>query len=402
MLRTIAAAFGILVALAALPAFAQKKYDPGASDSELKIGNIVPYSGPASVYSVYGRVFEAYFNRVNEQGGINGRRIKLISYDDGYLPPKTVEQARRLVESDEVLFLFGVVGTPTNAAIMKYMNTKKVPQLFAGSGSSLLADPEHFPWTIGFQPNYQAEGRLYAAWVLAKTPAARIGVLYQDDDFGKDLLRGLTEGLGEQAKTMIVAASSYDVRAPNIDSQIVQIKASGADTLMDFATAKFASQAIRKVAELGWKPSHFIAAVSSHVGSVLKPAGFENAKGVMTGRWIKDPNDPAMQGDKGVLAWLEFMTRYYPVGDKSNNINVAAYVLAQTLEKVLRNCGDDLTRENIRRQATDLANFESDLLLPGIRIRPSPKDYLVVRNLQLDRFDGETYRPIGQPVEMTR
>jgi len=401
-MKRLAAALLLACMAQAGPATAQKKYDPGASDTEIRIGNIVPYSGPASVYSVYGKVFEGYARRLNEQGGIGGRKLAILSYDDAYSPPKTVEQARRLVENDEVLFLFGVVGTPTNAAIMKYMNGRKIPQLFAGSGSSLFADPEHFPWTIGFQPNYRAEGRLYANHVLQKAPNAKIGVLYQDDDFGKDLLQGVVDGLGDKAKAMIVAQASYDTRAPTVESQIVQLKASGADVLMDFSTPKFATQAIRKVSELGWKPMHFVASVGSHVGSVLKPAGFENAKGVITGHWVKDPNDPALADDAGVKEWRAFMDRYYPGGDQTNNINVIAYVLAQTLEQVLRKCGDDLSHANIMKVAANLGEFRSALLIEGVRIQPSPKDYLVVRDLRLDQFDGETYRPLGAAVEMKR
>ncbi len=401
-MKRLAAALLLACMAQAVPATAQKKYDPGASDTEIRIGNIVPYSGPASVYSVYGKVFEGYARRLNEQGGIGGRKLAILSYDDAYSPPKTVEQARRLVENDEVLFLFGVVGTPTNAAIMKYMNGRKIPQLFAGSGSSLFADPEHFPWTIGFQPNYRAEGRLYANHVLQKAPNAKIGVLYQDDDFGKDLLQGVVDGLGDKAKAMIVAQASYDTRAPTVESQIVQLKASGADVLMDFSTPKFATQAIRKVSELGWKPMHFVASVGSHVGSVLKPAGFENAKGVITGHWVKDPNDPALADDAGVKEWRAFMDRYYPGGDQTNNINVIAYVLAQTLEQVLRKCGDDLSHANIMKVAANLGEFRSALLIEGVRIQPSPKDYLVVRDLRLDQFDGETYRPLGAAVEMKR
>ena len=391
---------GLALLFCANGALAQKKYDPGASDTEIRLGNFVPYSGPASVYSVYGKIFEGYFARLNEAGGINGRKIKLLSYDDAYSPPKAVEQTRRLVESDEVLLIFGAVGTPGNAAIMKYMNAKKVPQLFAGTGSSLFADPKHFPWTIGFQPSYRAEGKLYAQYVLANAPEAKISVLFQDDDFGKDLLSGLEEGLGDKAKTMIVAKTSYDTRAPTIESQIVQLKASGANVLMDFATPKFSTQAIRKVGELGWKPMHFVASVGSHVGSVLKPAGFENAKGVITGHWVKDPNDPAMADDAGVKEWRAFMDRYYPSGDQTNNINVIAYVLAQTLEDVLRKCGDDLTRANVMKVATTLGDVKSDLLIPGVRIQPSPTDYLVVRDLRLDQFDGTTYRPLGAAIEL--
>ena len=376
------------------------QYDQGASDKEIVIGNIVPYSGPASVYSVYAKVFEGYFARLNEHGGVNGRKIRMISYDDAYSPPKTVEQARRLVESDNVLFLFGVVGTPTNVAILKYMNAKKTPQLFVGTGSSALADPAHFPWSIGFQPNYRAEGRLYASYVLANKPDAKIGVLYQDDDFGKDLLQGLTDGLGDKAAGMIVAKVSYDTRTPTVDSQIVQIKAAGADVMMDFTTPKFSTQAIRKIAELKWQPMQFVASVGSHVGSVLKPAGFDNSKGVITGHWVKDPNDPAMTDDAGVKEWREFMTRYYPGGDQTNNINVIAYVLAQTLEQVLKKCGDNLTHDNIMRTATTLGVFTPPLLIPGVRIEPSPKDYLVVRDLRLDQFDGEKYTPIGPALEM--
>jgi branched-chain amino acid transport system substrate-binding protein len=326
----------------------------------------------------------------------------MISYDDAYSPPKTVEQARRLIESDGVLFLFGIVGTPTNVAIMKYLNAKKVPQLFAGSGSSALTDSEHYPWSIGFQPNYRAEGRLYADYILTHKTNAKIGVLYQNDDFGKDLLKGLVDGLGELAQSMIVAKVSYDTTNPTVDSQIVKLRESGADTVMEFTAPKFSAQAIRKIAELGWKPLQFVSSVGSHVGSVLEPAGFDNSKGVITGHWVKDPNDPAMKNDPGVMEWRDFMTRYYPGGHQTNNINVIAYVLAQTLEQVLRKCGDDLTRENILRTAVNLGEFEPPLLIPGVRIQPSPRDYLVVRDLRLDQFDGVSYQPIGPAVEMRR
>lgn len=377
---------------------AEKKYGPGASDTAILIGNIVPYSGPASAYSVYGKIFEGYFKRLNENGGINGRTLTLVSYDDAYSPPKTVEQTRRLIESDGVLFLFGVVGTPPNVAIMKYMNGKKVPQLFAATGASAVADPQHFPWTLGFQPNYRAEGRLYADYILQQKPDGKIGVIYQDDDFGKDLLQGLTDGLGDKAKTMIVASASYDTRTPSIDSQVLQLKGAGADVLMDFTTPKFSTQAIRKAAEIGWKPLEFVASVGSHVGSVLKPAGFENSKGVITAHWVKDPNDPALADDPGVREWRTFMDRYYPSGDQTNNINVIAYVLAQTLEQVLRKCGDDLTRDNILHVATDLGVFRPGLLIDGVQIEPSPKDYLVVRNMRLEQFDGVSYQSLGPAV----
>lgn len=399
MLRLTSALVALLCASVSAYA-AEKKYDQGASDTEILLGNIVPFSGPASVYSVYGKVFEGYFNRLNEKGGVNGRKIRMISYDDAYSPPKTVEQARRLVENDGVLFLFGVVGTPTNIAIQKYMNAKKTPQLFAGTGSSAMSDPGHFPWSIGFQPNYRAEGRLYANYILSHKPDAKIGVLYQDDDFGKDLLQGLTEGLGDKAGKMIVVKTSYDTRTPTVDSQVVQIRASGADVIMDFTTPKFSTQVIRKVAELQWKPLQFVASVGSHVGSVLKPAGFENSRGVITGHWVKDPNDPAMADDAGVKEWRSFMTRYYPGGDQTNNINVIAYVLAQTLEEVLKKCGDNLTHDNIMQTATRLGTFSPPLLISGVRIEPSPKDYLVVRDLRLDQFDGEKYVSIGPAMEM--
>ncbi|MCB1535762.1 MAG: ABC transporter substrate-binding protein [Rhodoblastus sp.] len=400
MMKRMALTFMALTMAAASATAAEKKYGPGVTDTEILLGNIVPYSGPASVYSVYAKVFEGYFKRLNEAGGINGRKIRMISYDDAYSPPKTVEQARRLVESDGVFALFGVVGTPTNVAIEKYMNAKKVPQLFAGTGSSALADPQHFPWSIGFQPNYRAEGRLYASYILEHKPQGKIGVLYQDDDFGKDLLQGLTDGLGDKAASMIVAKVSYDTRTPTVDSQVVQIKAAGADVMMDFTTPKFSTQAIRKIAEMQWNPLQFVASVGSHVGSVLKPAGYENSKGVITGHWVKDPNDPAMENDAGVKEWRDFMTKYYPGGDQTNNINVIAYALAQTLEQVLRKCGDDLTRENVMKVAANLGVFTPPLLIPGVRIEPSPKDYLVVRDLRLDQFDGVKYAPIGPAMEM--
>src|SRR5437868_2768330 len=309
----------------ASPALAQKKYDPGASDTEVKVGNIMPYSGPASAYGTIGRAEAAYFRMINDQGGINGRKITFISYDDAYSPPKTVEQARKLVEGDEVLLIYQSLGTAPNSAIQKYMNAKKVPQLFVATGATKFGDPKNFPWTMGYQPNYQSEGRIYAKYILQHHPAGKIAVLFQNDDYGKDVLKGLKDGLGNRTK-MIIAEMPYETGDPTVDSQVVALKASGADIFVNIATPKFAAQAIKKVAELGWKPIHILNNVSSSIGSVIKPAGFENAKGILSTAYLQDPTDKSQANDPGVKAWLAFMDKYYPEGDKTNSSNVSAYV----------------------------------------------------------------------------
>ena len=378
------------LAVGATPAAAQKKYDPGASDTEIKIGNIMPYSGPLSAYAQIGRTEAAFFRMINDQGGINGRKINFISYDDAFSPPKTVEQARKLVESDEVLFIFQSLGTPTNNAIQKYMDQKKVPQLFVATGATKFGDPKNFPWTMGWQPTYQTEGRIYAKYILQNLPNGKIGILYQNDDSGRDYLKGLKDGLGPEAtKRMIVAELPYDPSDPTVDSQVVALKTIGADIFFDEASPKFAAQAIRKAAEIGWKPTLFLASISNSVGSVLKPAGLENSKGILSSNYIKDPTDPTWKDDPAIKQWSEFMDKYFPEGDKSSTFTVYGYALSQTLVQVLKQCGDELTRENVMKQATNLKDFEVGLLLPGIKINTSPTDYYPIEQMQMSRFNGE-------------
>jgi ABC-type branched-subunit amino acid transport system substrate-binding protein len=394
------AAFATLVTAAALMASAQaeKKYDTGASDTEVKIGNIMPYSGPASSYGVIGLTEKAYFEMINDQGGINGRKIKFITYDDGYSPPKAIEQARKLVESDEVLFIFQSLGTPSNSAIQKYMNAKKVPQLFVATGATKWGDPRNFPWTMGWQPNYQSEGRIYGKYILDHFPDAKIAVFWQNDDAGKDQVKGLRDGLGDKADKMIIADKSYEVSDPSIDSQIVALRDSGADTFFSWAAPKGSAQAIRKVGEIGWKPRFFLANVSTSVAGVLRPAGFENAQGIISSAYLKDPTDPAWKDDPGIKAWRAFMDKYYPEGDKLNANNVYGYAVSQTLVQVLKQCGDDLTRENIMKQAANLKDFTSDVMLPGIKVNTSPDDFFPIEQMQLQKFDGEAWHLFGDVI----
>ncbi len=387
------AAFAL--AVAGTTASAQKRYDPGASDTEIKIGQTMPFSGPASAYSTIGKVQAAYFRMINEQGGINGRKINFIQYDDAYNPPKTVEQVRKLVESDEVLFTFQILGTAPNAAVQKYLNSKKVPHLFASTGASRFTDPKNYPWTMGYNPNYQTEGRVYARYILTNYPNAKIGVLYQNDDMGKDYLAGLKQGLGAKAASMIIAEASYEVTDPTIDSQIVKLKTVGADLLYDMSTPKFSAQAIRKVAELGWNPVHILDINSQSVGGVFKPAGFENSQGIISVNYGKDPGDPSWDNDPGMKKWRAFMDKYYPDGDKNSSFNTYGYGVAQLLEHVLRQCGDDLTRENIMKQAASIKDIASDLLLPGMSISTTPTDYRVIKQLQMIRFKGERWESFG-------
>jgi branched-chain amino acid transport system substrate-binding protein len=391
---SIVALLSLLSAVA--PAAAQKRYDPGASDTEIKIGNTMPYSGPLSAYSLNGRTEAAFFRKLNDEGGINGRKVNFISYDDGFSPPKTVEQARKLVESDEVLFVFQSLGTPTNNAIQKYLNERKVPHLFIGTGATKFGDPKHFPWTMGWQPTYQAEARIYAKYIMKNIPQAKVGILYQNDDSGKDYLKGLKDGLGEEtAKRMIVGELPYDPAETTVDSQVVTLKTLGANVFFNEATPKFAAQAIRKAAEIGWKPVQFVASISNSVGSVYKPAGLENSKGILSTIYLKDPTDPAWKDDPAVHRWLAFMDKYFPEGDKSSIFSVYGYLTAQTLAQVLKQCGDDLTRENVMRQAANLKDLELDLLLPGIKINTSPSDYFPIEQMQLTRFNGEHGELIG-------
>ncbi|HLX16321.1 MAG TPA: ABC transporter substrate-binding protein [Bradyrhizobium sp.] len=394
---TSAAAFALLAASAS-GALAQKKYDTGATDTEIKIGNIMPYSGPASAYGVIGKTEAAYFKKINDAGGINGRKINFISYDDGYSPPKTVEQARKLVESDEVLFIFNSLGTPPNSAIHKYMNSKKVPQLFVATGATKWNDPKDFPWTMGWQPNYQSESRIYAKYLLKEKPDAKIAVLYQNDDYGKDYLKGLKDGLGAKASSMIVAEESYETTEPTIDNHIVKLKSTGADVFVNITTPKFAAQAIKKIAEIEWKPLHILNNVSSSIGAVMKPAGFENGQGIVSATYIKDVSDPQWNNDPGMKEFLAFLAKDYPEANKLDGSVIVGYAFAQTMVQVLKQCGDNLTRENIMKQAASLKNFRSEVLLPGISINTSATNFAPISQLQLERFKGDRWELFGNVI----
>jgi branched-chain amino acid transport system substrate-binding protein len=386
----------VILAATSSGASAQKKYDIGATDTEIKIGNIMPYSGPASAYGVIGKTEEAYFRKINAEGGINGRKINFISYDDAYSPPKTVEQARKLVESDEVLIVFNPLGTPPNSAIQKYMNQKKVPQLFVATGATKWNDPKEFPWTMGWQPNYQSESIIYAKYILKHKPDAKIAVLYQNDDYGKDYLKGFKDGLGSKAASMIVMEESYEVSEPTIDSHIVKLRSTGADVFFNITTPKFAAQAIKKNMEIGWKPLHFLNNVSSSIGSVIKPAGFENAQDIISSNYLKDPTDAQWKTDKGMIAWNEFLDKYYPEANRADLSVMYAYTVAQGLEHVLKACGDDLTRDNIMKQAASLKELELGGLLPGIKVNTSATDFAPLSQLQLMKFKGEGWERFGE------
>jgi branched-chain amino acid transport system substrate-binding protein len=373
---------------------AQKKYDPGATDTEIKIGQTMPYSGPASAYGTIGKTEAAYFRKINDEGGINGRKINFISLDDGYSPPKAVEMVRKLVEQDEVLLVFQNLGTAVNTAIQKYLNAKKVPQLFVATGASKWNDPKGNPWTMGWQPNYQTEAAIYAKHILKTKPNAKIGVLYQNDDYGKDYLKGFKDGLGAKA-TMVVAEVSYEVTDPTVDSQIVQLQTSGADVFFNITTPKFAAQAIRKAYDIGWKPVHYLNNVSTSVGSVLTAAGLEKAVGVVSSNYGKDPTDPQWDRDPAMIEWRAFMKKYYPEGSLTDNTNVYGYSVARTLVQVLKQCGDNLTRENVMHQAANLKDFDTGVGLPGIRINTSPTDFAPIQAMQMMKFDGKTWQHFG-------
>jgi branched-chain amino acid transport system substrate-binding protein len=381
----------------ALPAAAQKKYDPGASDGEIKIGNTNPYSGPASAYGTIGKSIAAYFKMVNEQGGINGRKITFLSYDDSYSPPKTVEMARKLVEQDEVLFVFQTLGTPSNTAIHKYMNMKKVPQMHVATGATKWNDPKNNPWTMGWQPSYQSEARIYAQHILKSKPDAKIAVLYQNDDYGKDYLKGLHDGLGDK-KGMIVKEVSYEVSDPTVDSQIVQLQASGADVFFNITTPKFAAMAIRKAYDIGWKPLQYLNNVSIGVGSVLTPAGLDKSVGLITLGYLKEPTDKQFENDPAIVQWREFMKKYYPDGSLIDNLNVYGYSVGQTIAQVLKQCGDNLTRENVMRQAASMKGYRVDTLLPGVTISTSSDDFAPIEAGQLQRFNGKEWVRFGEVV----
>src|SRR5882757_8089600 len=393
----VTAAFAVLAASSS-GALAQKKYDTGATDTEIKIGNIMPYSGPASAYGVIGKTEAAYFKKINDAGGINGRKINFITYDDGYSPPKTVEQARKLVESDEVLLVFNSLGTPPNSAIHKYMNSKKVPQLFVATGATKWNDPKDFPWTMGWQPNYQSETQIYAKYILKNSPNAKIAVLFQNDDYGKDYLKGLKDGLGDKAASMIVIEESFETAEPSVDNHIVKLKSTGADIFINISTPKFAAQAIKKMSEIGWKPQHFLNNVSASVGAVIKPAGYENAQDIISAAYLKDTSDKQWDNDPGMKEFYAFMTKDFPEGDKLDGGTVTGYGVAQTLIEVLKMCGDNLTRENVMKQAASLKDFRTEVLLPGIKINTAPADFAPISSLQLMKFKGDKWELFGDVI----
>jgi branched-chain amino acid transport system substrate-binding protein len=394
----IAALATAITTFASGAALAEKKYDTGATDTEIKIGNIMPYSGPASAYGIIGKTEEAYFKMANDQGGINGRKVNFITYDDGYSPPKAVEQVRKLVESDEVLAVFNPLGTPSNTAIQKYLNAKKIPQLFVATGATKWNDPKNFPWTIGWQPSYQSEAHIYAKWLMKEKPDAKIAILYQNDDFGKDYLKGTKDGLGAKAASMITVEESYEISEPSIDSHIVKIKAANPDVLLIYTTPKFGAQTIKKTAELGWKPLQIITNVSASVGSVMKPAGFDNAQGVLSAAYAKDATDPQWASDPSLKKWNEFVDKYMPGADKTDGGLIYGYGVAQTLAKVLQMCGDDLTRANVMKQAASLKDFTPDTLLPGVKINTGPSDFAPISQLQMQRFKGEKWERFGDII----
>jgi len=396
-LGAFSAAVAILAA-ASTGALAQKKYDVGATDTEIKIGNIMPYSGPASAYGVIGKTEEAYFKKINAEGGINGRKINFVSYDDTYSPPKTVEQARKLVESDEVLVIFNPLGTPPNSAIQKYMNTKKVPQLFVATGATKWNDPKEFPWTMGWQPNYQSESRIYAKYLLKEKPNAKIAVLYQNDDYGKDYLKGLKDGLCAKAASMLIIEESYETSEPSIDSHIVKLKSTGADVFFNVTTPKFAAQAIKKMAEIEWKPLHLLNNVSASIGSVMKPAGFEASQNIISSAYLKDTSDPQWKDDAGMKAFDEFLAKYFPEGNRIDGSVMFGYTVSQGLVHVLKACGDNLTRENIMKQAANIKDLELGGLLPGIKVNTSASDFAPISQLQLMKFKGDKWDLFGEII----
>ena len=391
-----------LVTALGLPAWQAQAADPGVTATEIKIGNTNPYSGGASAYGTIGKAIAAYFKKVNEEGGINGRKINFITYDDGYSPPKTVEMVRKLVEQDQVLLVFQPLGTPSNTAIQKYLNEQKVPQLFVATGATKWGNPKDFPWTMGWQPNYQTEGKIYAAYLLKNIPNAKVGILLQNDDYGKDYVKGFKDGLGDAAKKLIVMEQTYEVTDPTVDSQIVNLKGSGANVFFNVTTPKFAAQAIKKASEIGWKPVHFLNNVSSSVGAVLKPAGLDASKGLITVLYLKDPTDPQWKNDKGFKDWLTFMQKYYPDGNVTDGFNVYGYTVAQTLAHVLKQSGNDLSRINVMKQAASIKNLELPMLLPGIKVNTSPTDFYPVEQEQLAKFTGEIWQPFGEIYDASK
>jgi len=393
--RTGLTALAGLLILGPLPGRAQKRYGPGVTDTEIKIGNTMPYSGPGSAYGAIAKMHAAYFKMVNEKGGVNGRRINYLSYDDALSPPKTVEQTRKLVEQDQVLAVFNSVGTAANLAVQKYLNNKKVPQLMIGAGSTRLIDPKTFPWTIGWQPTYHSEGAIYAKYILANIPDARVAILSQNDDFGRDYLGGLKAGFGDKAKSLIVSETTYEPTDATIDSQILKMKASGANVLVNITTPKFAAQTIKKVAEIGWKPTHFLTSISISMGAVMRPAGLENGQGIISAAYLMEATDDRWKDYPEMREWNAFMDKYLPDANKADWMNVFGYVAAQALVHVLQQCGDDLSRENLMKQAASMKNVRFKLMLPGIFANSSDKNFFPVRQLQMVRLNGQKWEPFG-------
>jgi branched-chain amino acid transport system substrate-binding protein len=388
----------VVLAATSTCAMAQKSYDAGATDTEIKLGNIMPYSGPASSWGVIGKTEAAYFKKINADGGINGRKIKFISYDDAYSPPKAVEQARKLVESDEILLIFHPLGTPSNSAIQKYMNEKKVPQLFVASGATKWNNPKQFPWTMGWQPNYQSEGRIYAKYILNERPTGKIGILYQNDDFGKDYVKGIADGLGAKAASMIVGEESYETSDPTIDSHVVALKSEGADIFISITAPKFAAQSIKKVAELGWRPLFILNSTGASTGAVMKPAGIENGQNIISAAYLKDATDPQWKDDAGIKNFDAFLLKYFPEGNREDGYVMTGYSVAQTMVHVLKKCGDDLTRANIMKQAASIESLELEGLLPGITINTSATDFAPIKQFQMRRFKGDRWVLFGDII----
>jgi ABC-type branched-subunit amino acid transport system substrate-binding protein len=388
----------VVLAATSTCAMAQNRYDAGATDTEIKLGNIMPYSGPASSWGVIGKTEAAYFRKINADGGINGRKIKFISYDDAYSPPKAVEQARKLVESDEILLIFHPLGTPSNSAIQKYMNEKKVPQLFVASGAAKWNNPRQFPWTMGWQPNYQSEGRIYAKYILNERPTGKIGILYQNDDFGKDYVKGIADGLGTKAASMIVGEESYETSDPTIDSHVVALKSEGADIFISITAPKFAAQSIKKVAELGWRPLFILNSTGTSTGAVMKPAGIENGQNIISAAYLKDATDPQWKDDAGIKNFDAFLLKYFPEGNREDGYVMTGYSVAQTMVHVLEKCGDDLTRANIMKQAASIESLELEGLLPGITINTSATDFAPIKQFQMRKFKGDRWVLFGDII----
>jgi branched-chain amino acid transport system substrate-binding protein len=389
---------GLAVSLGSVTATAQKKYDIGVSDTEIKIGNVMPYSGPASAYAAIGKTEAAYFKMINEQGGVNGRKINFISYDDGFSPPKTVEQVRKLVESDEVFLLFNVVGTAGNSAIQKYVNLKKIPHLFISSGAAKFDDPQNFPWSMAWWPGFKSEARIYAKYIQQHYPDKTIGVLYQNDDSGKDYLAGLHETFGPEASKKLLLELPYEITSPTVDSQVVQIRAANVDIFINLSTPKFAAQAIKKISELGWKPIHFLGNASASTSSTMSLAGLDASKDIISAVYLKDPSDPQWKDDEGIRQFRAFMTKYYPDGDQENGTTVFGYGASKAFVQVLKQCGDVLTRENVMKQMTGL-DMVIDVYLPGIKIQTSSTDYAPIDQLQLVKFDGHRFELVGSVID---